>query len=104
MGHGPRLLPVAPPRRGWRSVLTAWLPACLVPVGLAFGGLAWVRTSVCVCGCVFKEGRLHGSAGCVSKIREACIWTSMLDGWCTEAPPPPAVSPHSGQSFCIVRG
>ena len=45
MGHGPPLLPVAPSRGGWHAVLTAWLPACLVPVGLAFGGLAWVRTS-----------------------------------------------------------
>ena len=45
MGHGPLLLPVAPSRGGWHSALTAWLPACLVPVGFAFGGLAWVRTS-----------------------------------------------------------
>ena len=32
MGHGSPLLPVAPSRGGWHAVLTAWLPACLVPV------------------------------------------------------------------------
>ena len=45
MGHRPPLLPVAPLRGGWCTILSAWLPAYLVPARLAFGGLAWVRTS-----------------------------------------------------------
>ena len=45
MGHRNPLLPVAPLHGGWRAVVSGWLPTRLLLARLAFGGLAWVRTS-----------------------------------------------------------
>ena len=45
MGHRPSWLPVAALYGGQQAVLTAWLPALLVPGRFAIEGLAWVRTS-----------------------------------------------------------
>jgi hypothetical protein len=95
MGHGPPLLPVAPSRGSWHAVLSAWLPACLVPVGLArcVGGggdnikegdphgprapvVAWGATKmcVCVCACVPWFGQVHKTKWVCMQSAHAHFW------------------------------
>ena len=69
MGPGPLWSPGASPKSVQRTVRA---PPCPAPVGVAAGGLAWIRTSlyVCVCVCVC----VAGLPSRLSKCARWCFW------------------------------